>query len=150
MAKSKKELDKELMYKKLMPSNFKALKNSTDTAEDPAPPSEENGAAEPQAPARPLYRDAGLPLIEGQQTVLVNLMESRVFEQLDSVMARFHGCKCDRCKKDVAALALNKLPPCYVVLSKGQIPPDPDRQMSTQILAAMIQAALQVRSHPRH
>lgn len=150
MAKSKKEFDKELMYKKLMPSNFKAIRNGSDTAPEESALPAEDSSHEPPAPARPPYRDVSLPLMDSQPIILVNLMENEVLDQLDSVLTRFHGCKCDRCKKDIVALALNKLPPKYVVLKKGQIPPDPDRQMSTQVLTAVIQAALQVRSHPRH
>ena len=147
MAKSKKEFDKELLYKKLMPSNFKATKNSSDSVEDESAfPAGHDLPASSRIP----YRDISLPLMDNQPTVLVNLMENMVLEQLDSVMTRFHSCKCDRCKKDIAALALNKLPPKYVVLKKDQIPPDPDRQTSTQVMTAMIQAALQVRSNPRH
>lgn len=143
MANFKKEIDKDLLYKKLMPSNFKAAK---------APGSEQGEApgAEPDPPRGPDRRVVRIPSMNGQKTELVNLMETAVLDKYDSVTARFHCCKCDRCKKDVLALALNRLPPKYAVLNEGQLVPDIDQRTKAQIVAAMIQAVLQVRAHPRH
>ena len=52
--------------------------------------------------------------------VLVNLMEELVINKLDSTLDRFNCCKCDKCKKDIAALALNRLKPRYVVMKEAQ------------------------------
>lgn len=51
-----------------------------------------------------------------------NYMEDAVFELLDKLLAeRDDICKCERCKLDIAALVLNKLPPKYVVTQKGSV-----------------------------
>jgi hypothetical protein len=47
-------------------------------------------------------------------------------------------------------MALNKLPPKYMVLVEGQPTPDINPQINAQVVAAMIQAVLAVRAHPRH
>jgi len=156
MAKPKREIDKELMYKKLMPSNIKSDKNiAQDMDADELEAPDTQSAAEtiqqslnPPQPVTP--RDIGLPLMDNQPTTLVNLMEKHVLDKFDSVMARFDCCRCDRCKKDIVAISLNKLPTKYAVVPKGQLTPDVDRQTSTQVLSAMIQAVLQVRTNPRH
>ncbi len=156
MAKMKKEIDKDLMYKKLMPSNLKAARSAAQET-DP----EESAAAfaqraneplpEPPLPPRAMApRDVVLPLMDSQPTVLVNLMESHVLRNFDSVFSKFQCCKCDRCKKDVVALALSRLPPRYKVLAKGQQIPDADQQTTAQVLTAIIHAVLEVRKHPRH
>lgn len=158
MAKSKKEIDKDLMYKKLMPSAVRTKlspQESPDTETEPeqAPGMREElpAAEEPFNPHRPIIRrEVDLSFMENQPTVVVNAMENAVLEKLDSVLARFKCCKCDRCKKDIVALSLNKLPPKYRVLKEGQPTPDVDPQTSAQVLAAMIQAVLAVRAHPRH
>ena len=153
MANSKKEIDKDLMYKKLMPTSFKPARvadsedptDSTPVQTDTLP-----YESKPAVISHPVSRDINLPSLDNQPMVINNQMETVVLEQIDSVIARFHCCKCDRCRKDAVALALNKLPPQYRVLTKGELSPDPDRQTSTQALTAMIQAVMQVRSHPRH
>lgn len=44
-----------------------------------------------------------------------NYMEELVICVLDEILARQEiGCKCQRCRLDIAALALNNLPPKYV------------------------------------
>lgn len=106
---------------------------------------------EPLNQRRPIVRrEIGVPFMDTQPTILVNTMETIVLEKLDSVLSRFKCCKCDRCKKDIVAISLNKLPSNYKVLLEGQPTPDLDPQTNAQVVAAMIQAVLAVRDHPRH
>lgn len=152
MARTKKEIDKELMYKKLMPSGPKAIKASEDAAEQTSyAPNLRPEAEEPFTPRRSAERrDVEVPFMDTQSTELVNAMESVVLDKLDSVLAKFKCCKCDRCKKDIVAIALNKLSPKYMVLPHGQPVPDIDPQTNAAVITAMIQAVLEVRAHPRH
>ncbi len=51
-----------------------------------------------------------------------NYMERMVKKNLESQLeTRNDICKCDRCKLDIMAYALNHLPPKYVVTDKGSI-----------------------------
>ncbi len=152
MARTKKEIDKELMYKKLMPSGPKTAKTSEDAAEQTSyAPNLRPEAEEPFTQRRPAARrDVEVPFMDTQSTELVNAMESVVLEKLDGVLAKFKCCKCDRCKKDIVAIALNKLSPKYMVLPHGQSVPDIDPQTNAAVITAMIQAVLEVRAHPRH
>lgn len=155
MAKSKREIDKELMYKKLMPSAPKA-KSAKETEEEAAPePGRPSGEAPVTAREEPVSRAAGprkvsVPSLDNHKTVVVNTMESLVLGKLGSVLSRFQCCRCDRCKKDIVALALNKLPAKYRVFPESTIPPDIDPQLNAQIVTALIQAVIQVRAKPRH
>jgi competence protein ComFB len=152
MTKLKKDIDKELMYKKLMPSGPRSAKSAK------AEPEEEAASAYPQTAAEEplnqhrtvMRREVGVPFMDTQPTILVNTMESIVLEKLDYVLSRCQCCKCDRCKKDIVAKALNKLPPKYMVLTDGQLTPDVDQHTNTQVVSAMIQAVLAVRAKPRH
>lgn len=141
-----------------MPSAPKATKAIVqDIAEEEAPaiaspkPQAEQKVEEPLPQYRPIVRrEIGVPSMDTQQTILVNAMEGFVMDKLDSVLARFKCCKCDRCKKDIVAMALNKLPAKYMVIMENRPSPDPDPQTSAQVLTAMIQSVLAVRAHPRH
>lgn len=151
MSKTKSEIDKELMYKKLMPS---AVRTVRPREPEPELPRRETAAPPPvpSAPSQkaPEPRRIAVPTLDSRQTVVVNTMEACVLGKLDDVLERFSCCRCDRCKKDIIALALNKLPPRYMVLAEGQPEPDISPQINAQVVAAMIQAVIRVRSHPRH
>lgn len=143
---TKNEIDKDSMYKKLMPSAPIAK------TEEAAAPAARRNETEETASGRKTSgpRKIRVPAMESRKTAVVNTMEALVLEKLDSVLARFQCCRCDRCKKDIVALALNKLPPKYMAIPEGQPGPDLDPQVNAQVLTALIQAVLQVRSHPRH
>ncbi len=52
---------------------------------------------------------------------LKNYLENLVWEQLDSVLTAYPDiCTCQKCRNDIVALALNALPPCYVVTGLGE------------------------------
>jgi len=156
----KKEIDKELMYKKLMPSHPKAAKMQVqeiteqivkNEAEETLENHNENHSIEAFiSHQQPSHREIGIPALDAQKMILANTMESIVTEKLESVLARFQCCKCDRCKKDIVAIALNKLPPKYMVLAEGQPTPIITTQENAQVVSAIIQAVLTVRNHARH
>ena len=53
---------------------------------------------------------------------LRNYMEEVVLQKLDQVLAQYpYCCKCDQCRRDIATLALNNLPPRYISSHKGDI-----------------------------
>lgn len=54
-------------------------------------------------------------------TGLINLMEETVLNKIDQLWAGTDYCKCDSCRMDVAAYALNRLPPQYVQSLKGKV-----------------------------
>ena len=144
MARKRSEIDKELLYKKLMPSARFAGPGFPETAA-PGTEAEPPEAGRAQAP-----RKVSVPALDNRRMQVVNVMESAVLGKMDSILARFQCCRCDRCKKDILALALNRLPPKYMVLSEGETPPDIGPELNAQVVAAMIQAVLRVRAKPRH
>lgn len=53
---------------------------------------------------------------------LINVMEILVKDTIDEVLkANKNLCGCDRCRLDIAAIALNKLAPSYVVTVEGEV-----------------------------
>ncbi|HHT72077.1 MAG: late competence development ComFB family protein [bacterium] len=85
---------------------------------------------------------------------LINTMESAVAAQLHDIQTRFpQVCFCDRCQRDIQALALNALPARYVVTEEGEIyarTAQLRQQYCTDITIALIQAITKVHKHPRH
>lgn len=50
-----------------------------------------------------------------------NVMEILVKEQFERVLENSAGCKCEKCRDDIMAFALNNLKPKYVASSKGEL-----------------------------
>ena len=84
---------------------------------------------------------------------LKNHMEEVVFNQMGNVLQDIQMCKCEKCKMDIAAIALNELPPKYVVTEKGVLFSKIDAlqsQFEIGVTSALIRAALLVRKAPWH
>ena len=65
---------------------------------------------------------------------------------------RFNCCKCDKCKKDIAALALNRLKPRYVVMKEGDQEKRSKAELEngSEVTGALVQAILVVKKEPWH
>jgi len=50
-----------------------------------------------------------------------NYMEEIVFSSIKEVLDDIKVCSCDKCILDIAAIALNELPPKYIVTEKGEL-----------------------------
>ena len=62
-------------------------------------------------------------------------------------------CRCERCRLDVAAKALNDLPAHYVVTHKGEVFTKLSfsyNEMRVKVLAVVMNAMLQVAQKPSH
>lgn len=82
-----------------------------------------------------------------------NVTEELVLMQVETMRSQLPCCTCDQCLLDVAALALNKLPPKYVVSQRGALFSKLNActpQQSADISAAVMHAAVLVANRPRH
>jgi len=86
----------------------------------------------------------------GTGAATVNAMEEYVLRHVDTVIQRFKLCKCDRCRRDVAAYALNQLPPKYVEATAEGIAKAIDEVPQSAVLDVLVKAAIYVRSNPNH
>ena len=88
------------------------------------------------------------------QVALTNRMEHFVQLGLDFMLQQNpEMCGCDRCRLDIAALALNSLPPRYVVTTLGEVVTNLDldsSQWKADVMIAIMRAFDLVRKKPRH
>ena len=90
---------------------------------------------------------------QNNQIISKNVMEDIVEARLDSLMKSMGACTCSVCRADVRAMALNKLPPCYVVSLSGEIFVNVNSvkmQSQTDIISAISNAIIKVKQFPRH
>ncbi|MDR1674165.1 MAG: late competence development ComFB family protein [Oscillospiraceae bacterium] len=138
MAKNK--LDKESMFNRLMPSSSampEPLLDDSVAELKKTEPLEKNTAAETAVPAENPF-------------IMVNIMELAVLDKIDEVFSRFNCCKCERCRNDVMALALNRLQPKYVIAKQETIDAMIEKLAFSEIISALLKAILVVIANPRH
>ena len=119
-----RSIDKEAMYKKIMPSS-----NQTKIVEESSPLPQPTPFLQPK--------------------VLVNVAELAVKERIEEAMDKFKCCQCDHCVKDVLALAVNNLPPKYIV--RNELDQDLEiRRYDADVISALVNAVIKVKQNPRH
>jgi competence protein ComFB len=82
-----------------------------------------------------------------------NYMEEMVFNQMKDVLDDINVCTCEKCLLDIAAIALNDLPPKYIVSEKGELYSKISslkQQFEVDIISAITKAAVLVKRKPRH
>jgi len=88
-----------------------------------------------------------------EEVILVNKMENVVKQMAERMLPESGICSCSRCLLDVLALALNSLPPKYVVTNIGNAVTNVDldsSQWKANVTMAVCNAINVVRSRPRH
>ncbi|MGM0651588.1 MAG: late competence development ComFB family protein [Bacillota bacterium] len=84
---------------------------------------------------------------------LKNLMEMVVFHTIDDIKKYYDFCDCQQCRLDISAIALNKIPPRYVVSSKGESYGRAEllaMQKDLDVLGIVLDAVKFVQKKPRH
>lgn len=85
--------------------------------------------------------------------ILKNYMEEVVLNLMEGVLDDINVCKCELCKMDIAALALNDLPPKYIATETGELYSKVNslrNQFEVDVIAAITKAAVLVKRSPRH
>jgi len=72
---------------------------------------------------------------------------------MDKVLDNMDVCKCEKCRLDIAAIALNNLPTKYVVTEKGELYSKVStlmNQFEVDAISTITKAALIIKDNPRH
>lgn len=144
MAK-KSDTDKDLLFSKLLP----ALNNNPFSSTFQGAPEEEAPPADTISALRDRLFARGN--IGSRDTfVTINIMENLIPKYIDQAIRRFNACSCDRCRCEVAAQALNNIPPKYVAVNPKTLDTECDAATTKVIMDALVNAVIYVRSHPKH
>lgn len=131
---------------------------------DPAPPEPVPTGSAPEvpqpAPAEP--QPAAAAVAAAYQAILaheperlgyINVMQVLVEEKAPKYVRMFGLCDCKRCLEDVKALALNHLPPKYVVMAENEMIPKLtfyEGKYNSDITAQLLKACSKVAERPHH
>lgn len=154
----KKAIDREEMYKKIMPSAIRKEKEKEKIKqlEDNSPEETElvvDNVKKP-VPIESVLQKKEIKWISDSDSeeVLYNITEKLVINRLDLVLKKMSGCRCDRCKKDIIAMSLNSLKPHYVVCQSKDVAGIVAQyeKYGLEVTNALLKAALSVRKNPQH
>jgi len=85
---------------------------------------------------------------------IVNIAEKIIRDNMDSVMDHKVGmCRCETCRDDIVAYALNKLKPHYVATDKGAAITRAhfmETQFHIDLIIVLTEAVEKVSANPRH
>ncbi len=84
---------------------------------------------------------------------IINIMEEIVDLKVDKLVDIKDMCKCQHCRADAKALALNKLPPRYVASVSGGVFSQMQAtttQMQAELMVAVVEAVEMVAKRPSH
>ena len=83
-----------------------------------------------------------------------NYMEEVVVEELNGVLKQLKkACKCERCREDMVAYALNRLAPKYITTDLGNAYTKMNQlraQTQADITVKLMEAAKIIKKKPRH
>lgn len=82
-----------------------------------------------------------------------NYMEEIVYNLMKEVLSDIKVCACEKCLMDIAAIALNDLPPKYIVTERGELYSKINalrQQFEVDVISAITKAAVIVKRNPRH
>jgi len=80
-------------------------------------------------------------------------MEEAVIYKTNDILKIMNICKCEKCKLDIIAIALNDLPSKYVVTQIGELYAKVNeltQQFEVDIETSIVKAAVQVARSPKH
>ena len=162
MPRAKKTFDREDMYKRIMPSASKQEQDEVmdEFGEDAEKEIFEINNSRPQNYA---VRDDKFTITHANEktvkwvntdddTIVTNVMEKLVIYRIDIALSKMRCCKCDRCKQDILAIALNYLTPHYIVCKQEELDDKvaQDEKYGLEVTSSILKAILLIRKKPRH
>lgn len=85
---------------------------------------------------------------------LFNYMEDIAANELEGLLEDTKDiCKCQKCKLDILAWALNRLPPKYIVSEKGRVftkLTEQNVQFQVDVIRELTKAILYISKKPQH
>ncbi len=152
MAKSKRELDKDLMFQKILPAiadNPFSTVYQANHAGEAATPEEKSNHDAFQSLRKKVFSSTYM-CDPGTEISVINIMENLILGYLDSAMKKFNVCTCDKCKCHVVAFALNAVETKYVAGTSEELRQAEAEIPQKVITDALIKAVINLRSNPQH
>lgn len=111
-----------------------------------------NPAPTPRSSPVAAQEPAPLPNAPNTLHNLVNIAEYAIANKVDEIIERMNVCRCNLCKKDIIAAALNLVPVQYVLAEdlQGNALELYLAENGKEVTAALVKACIKVKTNSRH
>ncbi len=144
--RTKRDINKELMFNKIMPSYMPE-----------GEPYDENNinTALPAAPVNSFQNQLQPPDVhqntKTSDTVrYINITETVLSKKLDGMITMFKCCKCDQCRQSIILNVLNNTKPHYVYNKPSEVDKLIETNNCADIIQPIIRAILDIKANPAH
>ena len=126
-----------------------------EAAEEMAAESEAEAASE-EAETEPVEKEEEKPDLSKRAYRMMNVMErllANMEPEMENEMRQYGVCMCDRCRADVQALVLTKMPAKYVIVDSTNVSPIVgyyEGRYKTAMFTEILKACVTVKEKPRH
>ena len=90
---------------------------------------------------------------DDESLILVNVLEELVRDRVDSYIKAMDMCKCEKCRLNACAIALNSLPAKYVTTTRGALMAQlaaTNLEYQTSVQVQVLKALNVVKENPIH
>ncbi len=153
---SKREINKELMFNKIMPTRLLDNFDNFDDFDEDSTKDFYTTLTQDENNQVDIIDNNTSNISEIKKTdntnqiVLTNIIEKIVMSKIDRALEKFKICKCYFCKQQIIARTLNELMPKYVLLKEDEIDEFVANEDDTEVVSMLVKTIINVKSNPIH
>jgi hypothetical protein len=153
---SKREINKELMFNKIMPTRLLDNFDNFDDFDEDSTKDFYTTLTQDENNQVDIIDNNASNISEIKKTdntnqiVLTNIIEKIVMSKIDRALEKFKICKCYFCKQQIIARTLNELMPKYVLLKEDEIDEFVANEDDTEVVSMLVKTIINVKSNPIH
>jgi len=153
---SKREINKELMFNKIMPTRLLDNFDNFDDFDEDSTKDFYTTLTQDENNQVDIIDNNASNISEIKKTdntnqiVLTNIIEKIVMSKIDRALEKFKICKCYFCKQQIIARTLNELMPKYVLLKEDEIDEFVAHEDDTEVVSMLVKTIINVKSNPIH
>lgn len=169
MSNAKKDISKEAMFSKIMPSGplthtvaptvkqsesrFNSFEDDREARAAAALEQRDNPdrtetaestAKQTETPAKAPEKD----VVQGVK--VINITEKMVNMKITEAMERFDCCTCSVCRQDILCKVLNSISPKYMAVAESDIDKIIEKEDFSEVTQAIMKAILNLKANPNH
>lgn len=153
---SRREINKELMFNKIMPTRLLDNFDNFDDFDEDSTKDFYTTLTQDENNQVDIIDNNASNISEIKKTdntnqiVLTNIIEKIVMSKIDRALEKFKICKCYFCKQQIIARTLNELMPKYVLLKEDEIDEFVANEDDTEVVSMLVKTIINVKSNPIH
>ncbi len=149
--RTKRDINKELMFNKIMPSYMPEGESYDDSNINTASPAAPVNSVQNQVQTQHVQQNENANEKSVSDTVrYINITEKVLHKKLDGMITMFKCCKCEQCRQSIILNVLNNTKPHYVYQKPSEVDKLIETNNCADIIQPIIRAILDIKANPAH